>query len=109
MNPSSMGPLMGGVPPMMANTPPPPPPHGPLPPRMDNMMPTYFNKPPMAGMAQQLPQMHPPTQAPTLKSRVTSILRDKQRFLDMDENNAKRLLVEIVKGIMDEQGIASGT
>jgi hypothetical protein len=49
-------------------------------------------------------------QAPqtSVKFRVASILRDKQRFLDMDEQSAKRGMIDTLRLWVEELGIANG-
>jgi len=62
-------------------------------------LPPHFPKPPMGGM--QAPQT-------SVKFRVGSILRDKQRFLDMDEQSAKRGMIDTLRLWVEELGIANG-
>ena len=62
-----------------------------------------------------MPPQFPPNRMPMgpplqkdLKAKLGTILRDKQRILDMEENQAKRILVTFVKDSIEEQKIASG-
>ena len=85
------------------------PPHGgmaPMPGRMENNM--YLGK--QMGSMPQPTQIYTPQQqhVTSLKTRIISILKDRERFLKMEENGAKRILVESVRGLMEENGIASG-
>ena len=75
--PGMMGPLpgMGGIPP----------------PRMEGMM---------GGMPGHLPKqmpMGPGLVQKDLKTRLQTILRDKQRISDMEEHQAKRILVNFIR------------
>lgn len=90
-------PTMGGMPPMgdkgmMV----PPPIYG----RPPTDLPPHFAKPPMGVM--------PPSQQTNVKFRVNNLLRDKQRFLDMDENAAKRGMVDTLRLFVEDLGIANG-
>ena len=94
-NPMMGGPMIGpGGPNMMMG----PGPMGP----MGNMTPPPPNR--MEGMMGNMPPQFPPNRMPMgppvqkdLKAKLGTILRDKQRILDMEENQAKRILVTFVK------------
>lgn len=62
-------------------------------------LPPHFAKPPMGVM---------PPQQTNVKFRIGSLLRDKQRFLDMDENSAKRGMMDTLRLFVEDLGIASG-
>jgi len=71
-----------------------------IPPHMkDNMMGMPPFSKPMTGPLQQ-PQ--------SLKNRIQSIVRDKLKIMDMEENSAKRILAEPLKNFIEEQGLAPG-
>lgn len=81
-----------------------------LPPRMEGGMmgmAPFPNKgmPGPSPMGPPQPQGH---QAANIRVKISNLVKDKQRFLDMDENAAKRVLAEHLKGLADEQGTASG-
>ena len=92
------GPMMGPPPGMM----------GGMPPMGDNMMrmppgPVPYKQgmpmvpPPMGGMI-------PPNSKVDSKVKISNLLRDKQRLLDMETNTAKRALMEPLKIIAEEEG-----
>ena len=54
------------------------------------------------------PKTPAPMQPQSIKARIGQIIRDKQRFIDMEENQAKRILADILKGLMEENSFASG-
>ena len=56
--------------------------------------------PPPPGMA--LPQKN-------IKFALNSLLRDKQRLLDMDENSAKRGMSDTIRLLIEDMGVASGS
>ena len=62
---------------------------------------------PFKGMPGQAPAPMGPMQPLGVKGKIQQLIRDKERILDMDENPAKRILSENLKGLMEEQKIAS--
>ena len=98
--------LMGPTGPMMG--PPPPGMMGGMPPMGDNMMrippgPVPFKQGGMP-MGQPGMGMMPPNTKVDSKVKIANSLRDKQRLLDMEPNIAKRILVEPLKIIAEEEG-----
>lgn len=61
-------------------------------------LPPHFAKPPMGVM---------PPQQTNVKFRVATLLRDKQRFFDMDENAAKRGMMDTLRLFIEDLGVAS--
>lgn len=97
--------LMGPTGPMMG---PPPGMMGGMPPMGDNMMrippgPVPFKQGGMP-MVQPGMGMMPPNAKVDSKVKIANSLRDKQRLLDMEPNIAKRILVEPLKIIAEEEG-----
>jgi len=74
-NPGMMMPPMGGMPPPIG----------------DKMMipPPMYGRPPELGHFAKGPM---PVMPQNVKYRVNTLLRDRQRFIDMDENTAKRAI-----------------
>jgi hypothetical protein len=60
-------------------------------------LPPHFAKPPMQ-----------PIQPANVKFRLATMLRDKRRFLDMDENSAKRGVMDTMRMYVEDLGIANG-
>ena len=107
--------LVGGTNPMMPLVPPNGmmmPPMGVIPPMGDKGLimpppgvlgrspadlPSHFIKPPI-----------PTIQPANVKFRLASLLRDKKRFLDMDENSAKRGIMDTMRLHVEDLNIANG-
>lgn len=82
---------IGGIPPMGDKvTLMPPPPGMPLYGRPPVDLPPHFAKP-MSGMG----PINPPQSQ--VKFRLNTLIREKQRFLDMDENSAKRAMIDTLR------------
>ena len=60
-------------------------------------LPSHFIKPPI-----------PTIQPANVKFRLASLLRDKKRFLDMDENSAKRGIMDTMRLHVEDLNIANG-
>lgn len=73
---------------------------GSMPQRPDNMM---MMQAPFA------PKSSAPMQPQSVKSRLTSIVRDKQKFLEMEENQAKRVLSDPLKLVLEENNLVTGS
>ncbi len=105
MMPSPMGPI-GGMPPMGDKMMVPPPPPGmPMFNRPPGDMPHFMNKPmgPPPSM-QGMPGMVPNN----VKFRLNALLRDKQRFFDMEDNVAKKSMNDTLRMVVEDAGVASG-
>lgn len=85
--------MMGGAMPM---------PHHNMPPNMPPNMGQKGLSVPPSGMMMSTQGVPAST-----KDKINNVLRDKKRFLDMPENNAKRMLVECMKAIIEDQGYSN--
>jgi hypothetical protein len=82
-NPGMMMPPMGGMPPPIG----------------DKMMipPPMYGRPPELGHFSKGPMPVMPPQQQNAKFRVNALLRDKQKFIDMEENLAKRAIGDTLR------------
>ena len=51
------------------------------------------------------PSSIPPSIPMTTKDKVANLIRDKERFISMPQNNAKRVISDVLKAVAEEAGV----